>query len=391
MSALMKRNLKWYLIIFSLLSLSSCQKVNPNLTSVKFTQAVYQIEYGSTFEFEADNVITDYVGTVTFPVIDTLTLGPATYPIMIDNAGQVSEHLMAVEIIDTTPPVISGVKDIIVQVNDVVDLAENILAMDNVDGALTPTFTPAKIDTSQAGEVKVLVSAQDHSGNGVEASFLVLIKPKPVVVKPAKGVIYLTFDDGPNSSTTPKILAILKQYQVKATFFVTGKGPDAIILQAYQAGHQIALHTWTHNYSQVYSSVDNYYQDLAKIQARVKQITGQTSQLIRFPGGSSNTVSKAYKKGIMSFLTKDVVKRGFVYFDWNVSSGDASNKATSEKIVKNVIKGLNRNGSNIVLMHDTKMMTVEALGEIIKYGKANGYTFKVLTMDSPTAHHRIAN
>ena len=216
-----------------------------------------------------------------------------------------------------------------------------------------------------------------------------------VIEKPAQsskpGVIYLTFDDGPNEGTTNVILDILKEENVKATFFVTGKGPDYLIQREYNEGHTVGLHTYSHNYQSVYSSSNNYYQDLYKIQNRVKKLTGYESKIIRFPGGSSNTVSKKYSSGIMTYLTKDVVNKGFKYYDWNISSGDAGETTSSSGVYNNVIKSLSKNRSNIILMHDIKPYTRDALRNIIKYGKNNGYTFEKITMNTPMVTHKVNN
>lgn len=206
-------------------------------------------------------------------------------------------------------------------------------------------------------------------------------------------VIYLTFDDGP-SKNTPKVLKILDQYKVKATFFVTGNGGKytKYIGEAFNAGHKIGAHTYTHNYK-IYKSKKSYYKDLNKIQNLIVKQTGQKTDIIRFPGGSSNTVSRHYKKGIMKKLTKDVRKKGYQYFDWNVSSGDAAsvNPKTS-RIVKNAKKGKSKN-TIVLLMHDSKPKThtVKALPKIIKYYKKKGYVFKTLDINSYAAHHPVNN
>ena len=204
-------------------------------------------------------------------------------------------------------------------------------------------------------------------------------------------VIYLTFDDGPGPYTA-KLLDSLKKYDVKVTFFVTGAGDDALIAREYNEGHTVGLHTYTHDYAYVYSSLDNFFTDLYEIQARVKNITGQTSMLTRFPGGSSNLISARYDGGIgiMSRLSEELPARGFTYFDWNISSGDAGGATTSSEVYQNVINALSPNYS-VVLQHDIKDFSVDAVEDIIKYGKANGYTFKKLDAGSFTAHHGINN
>lgn len=205
------------------------------------------------------------------------------------------------------------------------------------------------------------------------------------------GTIYLTFDDGP-SEYTNALLDTLKKYNVKATFFVTGRGDDAVILREFNEGHAVALHTFSHNYSLIYSSVENYFADLSQISERVKRITGEDAKVIRFPGGSSNTVSAKYDGPIriMSILANEVSKRGFVYFDWNVDSNDAGNINSSDIVYSNVVSHL-KEGTNVVLQHDTKNFSIEAVGRIIEYGLNNGYDFRVLDINSPPIRHGINN
>lgn len=244
-----------------------------------------------------------------------------------------------------------------------------------------------KVDTSKVGEYRRIYKATDDSGNVSK------VEQKVIVMEPVKkGVIYLTFDDGPRSGTTDIILNVLKEKGVKATFFVTGGGPDDLIKRAYDEGHSIGLHTASHDYSVVYSSVNSYFNDLKSVSNRVERITGQKSMLIRFPGGSSNTISKHYSPGIMSYLTKEVVKRGYRYYDWNIDSRDAEGgKFNSSEIAKFVISHLSHDKVNMVLMHDIKVATKDAIGEIIDYGKANGYTFEAITPFTDMVTQRVNN
>ena len=206
-----------------------------------------------------------------------------------------------------------------------------------------------------------------------------------------RGTIYLTFDDGPGPYTNI-LLDILKQYGVRATFFVTGAGDDAVILREYEEGHALGLHTFSHQYAYIYQNVDNFMNDLIKVQERVKNITGQTVMLMRFPGGSSNTISMRYdgRKHIMTKLVAEVEKRGFTYFDWNIVSGDAGETTVAEEVYNNVVSKLG-DGDFIVLQHDIKDFSVAAVEKIIKYGYENGYDFATLTADSFTAHHGVDN
>lgn len=207
----------------------------------------------------------------------------------------------------------------------------------------------------------------------------------------ANGIIYLTFDDGPNDEVTPQVLQILKDENVKATFFVTGNGSDEVLKQTFDAGNAIGLHTFTHDYKSIYASADAYFQDLSQIAERVKRVTGTESHLVRFPGGSSNTISAQYAPGLMSALVNEVQNRGYQYFDWNVSSGDGSQQSAPEIPYQNVTTALMPGQDNVVLMHDTKQNSANALKGIIDFGKQQGYGFKTLSEDSFPAHHSVNN
>ena len=247
--------------------------------------------------------------------------------------------------------------------------------------------TRGEVDYRKVGTYKLDYEAVDESGNIAQKTRTVVIKETP-----DRGIIYLTFDDGPGEFTD-KLLDVLKKNNVKATFFVTGFGEDRLIKRAFDEGHTIGLHTFTHDYSYVYKNMNNYFDDLNKVQERVKRITGKETYLIRFPGGSSNTVSKNYDGGvkIMSKLVEEVTKRGYVYFDWNISSGDAGSVTSSASVYKNVIDGLGKGGSYVVLQHDVKGYSVDAVERIIKYGKEHGYRFLPLDKSSFTAHHGVNN
>lgn len=215
---------------------------------------------------------------------------------------------------------------------------------------------------------------------------------KKAYVPPAgPKVVYLTFDDGPGPDTGG-LLDVLKKYGVKATFFVTCNraGNRQFIKRAYDEGHTIGLHSCTHDYAKIYTSEEAYFKDLEDVSNLVKDLTGVESKLIRFPGGSSNTVSKTYNKGVMSRLTKAVQEKGYAYFDWNVSSGDAGGANTSGMVYNNITKSL-RGDYSVVLQHDIKGFSVDAVENVIKFGKQYGFEFRALDINSPTAHHRVNN
>ena len=210
-----------------------------------------------------------------------------------------------------------------------------------------------------------------------------------------ESVIYLTFDDGPTSDSTPKILDILEKKNVKATFFVLHYNEDTekYIKREHEQGHTVGLHGYSHTYSEVYQSVDSCLNNFKKIQDQVYQTTGVKSKIIRFPGGGSNTISKKYCPGIMTEVTKKVVEEGFRYFDWNVDSDDAGRAKTSEAVYNNVTNGIKKGRSNVVLMHDFSgnHKTIDALESIIDYGKRNGYVFKAITETTPMVTHSVNN
>lgn len=204
-------------------------------------------------------------------------------------------------------------------------------------------------------------------------------------------VVYLTLDDGP-SELTPKVLEILDRYQAKATFFITNQNPEYayLIKEAYDKGHTIGLHTYSHDYQTVYASVDAYFSDLEAIGKVAEEQIGYVPCFIRFPGGSSNTISANYTSGIMTTLAKEVQNRGYQYYDWNASSGDGSVQPV-ENLIANA---KNCSENNIVLLsHDAngKETTIEALPAIIEYYQSQGYVFKALDRESYAPHHGINN
>lgn len=204
---------------------------------------------------------------------------------------------------------------------------------------------------------------------------------------------YLTFDDGPSDNTN-KILDILKEKQVKATFFVVGTGKLDYIKRIHEEGHAVGLHSNTHVYATIYSSGEAFFNDINVLGDKVEQLIGYRPDIIRFPGGSSNTISKKYQNGIMSRLAELVTQRGLRYFDWNVDSGDAaSNSVPARTIVDNIKAGANGKGDICILMHDSgsKHTTVQALPEIIDYLKSQGYVFDTLSQDSGIFQHNILN
>ncbi len=185
--------------------------------------------------------------------------------------------------------------------------------------------------------------------------------------EPFQRKVYLTFDDGP-SIYTDEILDILARYDVKATFFVLKKEDDAskaALRRIAEEGHTLGMHSCTHKYSEIYASVDAFAEDLSQIQDYLYEVTGVESNIYRFPGGSSNKVSRVDMREFIEYLDS----QGVEYYDWNMSAGDASRQALSvEAVVANCTSGLEKWDTAMILMHDaaSRKSTVEALPIIIE-------------------------
>lgn len=212
----------------------------------------------------------------------------------------------------------------------------------------------------------------------------------------AYGKIYLTFDDGPSPDVTPEILDILKENQVKATFFIVDYPESSIPLlqRMIEEGHTIGIHGSSHDYAEIYQSDEAFMENIRTLHDKLLADTGYDAYVVRFPGGSSNTVSENYSNGIMTRLTRELDAEGIMYLDWNVSSGDAEgNGVPSDELAESVACGLVSGSTNVVLLHDTsaKQTTAEALQEIIDNGKAQGYEFCPVTADMKVVHHKVYN
>ena len=201
--------------------------------------------------------------------------------------------------------------------------------------------------------------------------------------------VYLTFDDGP-SENTEAILDVLQEYDVKATFFVTGQQalshPERY-REIAERGHTLGMHSYSHKYSEIYKTVDNFGEDLLLLQTFLEDTTGVTPLYYRFPGGSSNTVSDMSMSQLCDYLTDN----GITYFDWNVSSKDAvSPMRPAQEIVRNCTQNLENFDNAVILLHDAanKTSTVEALPEIIEYILAMENTELLpITEETVAIHH----
>ena len=185
--------------------------------------------------------------------------------------------------------------------------------------------------------------------------------------------VYLTFDDGPSDRVTPKILDVLKEENVKATFFIIGKQAETrkyIIEREFNEGHTVAVHSYTHKYNEIYSSQESLLKDIDKCNEVIKSVTGKNSSVYRFPGGSF---------GLSENLISAVTGHGMRYVDWNASTRDAEIYcATPEQLFNAAVATASSTDHIVMLAHDstTKTSTVSALKSIIHYFRERGYLFE---------------
>lgn len=192
-------------------------------------------------------------------------------------------------------------------------------------------------------------------------------------------VAYLTFDDGPSKTVTPLLLDLLKQENIKVTFFVLGARAELnpeILKREYREGHFIANHGYSHIYGSIYETPEAVLGEYNKTKETIARIleTDYDGHLFRFPGGSTGGKYKQIKKDAKTILDENNI----AYIDWNSLSSDAAGAKTKEAIIENTKETVGDKNSVVILMHDAgdKILTYEALPEIISYLREQGYTFK---------------
>ena len=193
--------------------------------------------------------------------------------------------------------------------------------------------------------------------------------------------IYFTFDDGP-SDLTPYLLDILKNENIKASFFVTNQFERSDLLSRIcEEGHLVGLHSYSHDFSSIYSSVDNFFHDLNRLEQLVYDNTGLKSEFLRFPGGTSNTRSRRYGGMIMPILLAEAKKRGYKVFDWNCENGDGTDPGNSYSEYKKAgIQSINGHDCAVFLSHcrPTDKESIKSIISIAKWCRTNGYALKRL-------------
>ncbi len=231
--------------------------------------------------------------------------------------------------------------------------------------------------------------------------------PEPPAMEPEKQprntkVAYLTFDDGPNSHYTERILDILQSKKVKATFFVVGENVllnPGVLQRTLAGGHGVANHTFSHDYNAIYKSPEAFLADLDKNNQIIMKYTGRPAMLFRAPGGPDK---------LDKHFAAKLKERGYISVGWNITAMDSDPRGTtSTQVYNNILSGLEKverlNLTPIILMHDgTQLATAEArpgsplaayiqnreatagaLPEVIDLFKSRGYTFVVVDENTP--------
>jgi peptidoglycan/xylan/chitin deacetylase (PgdA/CDA1 family) len=354
---------------------------------------------GQTYEEEGFSAHDGYDGDLTSSVQREVTDTEVIYTVT-DSSGNKTEVRRTIVFKDPEAPVLTLLGDMEITIDAGTQYTEpGYTATDHCDGDIKHLVNVSgNVNIWSAGTYTITYTVTDSYGNTASITRTVNVKAKqtgggdvggPQVDGTGK-VIYLTFDDGP-SDYTLELLKVLEKYNVKATFFVTGSAKLDYLPMIAAGGHSIGLHSVTHKYNEIYASDDAFFSDLYKMQSLVEAKIGYKTWLMRFPGGSSNKVSKDYCPGIMTRLTKAVEDQGFHYFDWNVDSDDAGKAKTADEVFRNVTNGCAKKNNAIVLQHDIKGYSVDAVERIIIWGLENGFTFAKLTEDSPTSHHPVNN
>ena len=239
-----------------------------------------------------------------------------------------------------------------------------------------PTQEATEEPPETVTETTALPSASGEVAEQIEAA-----------LKDGRKVVYLTFDDGPGANTD-RLLDALAKYNVKATFFINGHtGYETSIMRIIQEGHSLGMHTYTHDYDYVYGSLEQFKEEVLLLKDYIIKTTGFTPYLFRFPGGSSNSLTKIHISTFINYLNAE----NYIYYDWNVSSGDGAPGLTATQVYDNVMNGINKNSISVVLMHDSvyKESTLEAVPLIIEKLQAMNALILPITADTTPVHHHV--
>ena len=347
---------------------------------------------GTPYEEEGFTATDNYDGDITHKVVRTEDMGRITYTVL-DSSGNFAVAEREVPYYDPVPPEITLTGgERYVHPSGTRYEEPGFSAVDIGDGDVTGNVSvEGEVIWYKPGSYPITYTVSDSHGNETAVTRIVEVRgaEKPAVEYPAGKTIYLTFDDGPGYYTR-QLLDVLDKYGVKATFFVCATDCAEQMKEITDRGHSIGIHSVTHDYGSSYTSVERYFEDLYAMQDIIYRNTGVKTTLMRFPGGSSNTVS-CYNPGIMTTLTRAVQDAGFQYFDWNVDSNDAGGACHWTTVRDNVIAGVQNQNCSVVLQHDIHPFSVAAVESILNWGLNNGYRFLPLTENSPPVRHGVNN
>ena len=291
-----------------------------------------------------------------------------------------------ISVVDKTAPVIhlQGAKTVYAKDSRNLEGAEKgVTVTDNYD---------KDIKVSRRDTNKISDTEYEFVYTAIDSSWNMSIAKRKIVI--ATGVICLTFDDGP-SSVTPEVLDVLKENNIKATFFILdySEQSKSMIQRIIDEGHTLAIHGMSHDYSKIYASAEATLENFTSLQKKIKKDFNYDVKYVRFPGGASNTISRNYCEGVMTEAVKKVQEESLEYYDWNVDVDDAGSARTPSEIYNNFVDGILPGVENIVLMHDGEghMPTAKALQEIINYAKENGYVFTAISENTTPAKHSVNN
>ena len=313
-----------------------------------------------------------------------------TYHAEYDDLETTAKRMVIIP--DRTPPVLTldNAVDVVRKGDEWVD---SFTAIDDQDGDITANVEIlGEVNMRRDGKYQLSYRVQDSAGNEATAERTVIVSSvainRPETAKQGdKNVIYLTFDDGPGMYTE-RLLEILDNHNVKATFFVTDTNPASrdLIGEEYRRGHTIGLHTATHNYDIIYENAAAFWEDMDQEMAIIKEQTGSETKFMRFPGGSSNDLI-VYDEEMQRSLAAGLRDRGLKYFDWTIDSYDSDDENTSDDIYWNMVDQSSVADPKMILCHDLKRTTVDAIDNFLSWAIENHYVFLPITEETPEVHH----
>ena len=290
---------------------------------------------------------------------------------------------------DKEEPVITGLsEDYEIWQGAPVKADSGLKVSDNLDPKPVVTLNTSGVKVDTPGQYELLYTVTDKSGNKAETSQTVTVKKNPEYKSKA---VYLTFDGSP-SRNTETILKILDYYKIKATFFVDGEDAkyDDVLKAIVKQGSSIGLLANNPENRDIYTSSEAYYEDVARLRAKVKKITGQAPSLIRFPDGDGGDTAELATI-LLNDLEEEAASRGYTYLEWNTDSGDSAGNNTATATIVD-----NSTGSEeemvVILLHDGegRATTVDALPQIIESYQKRGYKFFPVTERTPRLENREA-